>query len=108
MTRRPAAKFSRAMPLRERLCEHLRIPFHMAIMRICRQRVFPPLPEQLAIARAKGPHQVVAYDLHKAAPARYLATRRRRLPRHGTSMEANLNRALSRLKQGFDSPRERQ
>ena len=27
-----------------------------------------PLPEQLAIARAKGPHQVAAYDLHKAAP----------------------------------------
>jgi len=26
-----------------------------------------PLPEQLAIARAKGPHQVAAYDLHKAA-----------------------------------------
>jgi hypothetical protein len=26
------------------------------------------LPEQLAIARAKGPHRVAAYDLHKAAP----------------------------------------
>jgi hypothetical protein len=25
------------------------------------------LPEQLAIARAKGPHPVAAYDLHKAA-----------------------------------------